>query len=229
MCDHCGCRDLLPIGELMDEHDRLRELSAHVRSHLAAGEDAAARTHLTELLVVLGPHVGKEEGYLFPQLRRSAELTDHVGVLEGEHAALYDDVDDLDDAAGEEWRAGVLRVLDALAEHMFKEDFGLFPAALATLDGADWDAMAGWGSAGQPAGSSSSVGQSSGGSPASAASRSTVSSTTSSGGGAPLGEASSGRTSAGSRSEPVASRAQAAKPSASASTSTGSEASGSSK
>lgn len=27
---------------------------------------------------------------------------------------------------------------------MFKEDFGLFPAALATLDGADWDAMDSW-------------------------------------------------------------------------------------
>ena len=27
---------------------------------------------------------------------------------------------------------------------MYKEDFGLFPAALATLDGADWDAMDLW-------------------------------------------------------------------------------------
>jgi hypothetical protein len=35
-------------------------------------------------------------------------------------------------------------VLHELDEHMYKEDFGLFPAALATLDGADWDAMDGW-------------------------------------------------------------------------------------
>jgi hypothetical protein len=29
-------------------------------------------------------------------------------------------------------------------EHRYKEDFGLFPAAIATLDGADWDAMEQW-------------------------------------------------------------------------------------
>ena len=38
-------------------------------------------------------------------------------------------------------QAGVLRLLHDLSEHMYKEDFGLFPAALATLDGADWDEM----------------------------------------------------------------------------------------
>jgi iron-sulfur cluster repair protein YtfE (RIC family) len=128
----------------MDEHDRLRELSTHIRGHLAAGDDAAARDHFEELLVVLGPHVMKEEGVLFPMLRRSEELADHVGVLEAEHAGLYDDVDELDDAAAQAWRDGVVRVLDDLSEHMYKEDFGLFPAALATLDGADWDAMDQW-------------------------------------------------------------------------------------
>ena len=63
-------------------------------------------------------------------------------VLEGEHAGLYDDVDDLDDApTGGAWRAGVLRVLHDLDEHMYKEDFGLFPAALAILDGDQWDSV----------------------------------------------------------------------------------------
>jgi hypothetical protein len=54
---------------------------------------------------------------------------------------LIDALDDLDDVAAQRWRDGVVRVLHELSEHMFKEDFGLFPAALATLDGADWDAM----------------------------------------------------------------------------------------
>lgn len=144
MCDHCGCRDLTPIARLMDEHDRLRELSEHIRRHLGAEDDDAARDHLQELLVVLGPHVIKEEGVLFPMLRRSEDLIHHVGVLEAEHAGLYDDVDDLDDAMGQSWRAGVVRVLDDLSEHMYKEDFGLFPAALATLDGSDWDDMDQW-------------------------------------------------------------------------------------
>ncbi len=144
MCDHCGCRDLTPIARLMDEHDRLRDLSEHIRRHLAAGDDAAAREHFTELLVVLGPHVSAEEGSLFPMLRASEDLADHVRILEGEHGDLYDGVDDLEGAAAEAWRAGVLRLLHDLSEHMYKEDFGLFPAALATLDGAEWDAMDDW-------------------------------------------------------------------------------------
>ena len=111
MCDHCGCRDLTPVARLMDEHDRLRELSGHIRRHLDAGDDAGARAHFTELLVVLGPHVAKEEGALFPTLRGNEELAGHVAVLEGEHAGLYDAVDDLDDvptAAAHRWRDGVL-------------------------------------------------------------------------------------------------------------------------
>jgi iron-sulfur cluster repair protein YtfE (RIC family) len=149
MCDHCGCRDLTPIAALMSEHDRLRELTGHIRRHLAAGDDAAARAHFEELLLVLGPHVAKEEGALFPVLRRDDDLADHVTVLEGEHAGLYDDVDELDEAAAssvgpQPWRDGVLRLLHDLDEHMYKEDFGLFPAALASLSGAEWDAMDRW-------------------------------------------------------------------------------------
>lgn len=147
MCDHCGCRNLTPVARLMDEHDRLRELSGHIRRHIRGGEDAAAREHFDELLVILGPHVAKEEGVLFPMLRRSEDLADHVIVLEGEHAGLYDAVDDLDDVpapAAERWRDGVLRILHELDEHIYKEDFGLFPAAIATLDGDDWDAMDRW-------------------------------------------------------------------------------------
>jgi iron-sulfur cluster repair protein YtfE (RIC family) len=151
VCDLCGCRDLTPIAALMGEHDRLRELTGHIRSHLAAGDDVAARAHFAEVLVVLAPHVAKEEGFLFPMLAREAELAEHVSVLQGEHADLYDAVDDLDDLddapagagdpATQAWRDGVLLILDELGDHMFKEDFGLFPAALATVDGADWDAM----------------------------------------------------------------------------------------
>jgi hypothetical protein len=68
-------------------------------------------------------------------------------VLQDEHAGLYDAVDDLDDTRAtdaEGWRRGVVAVLHDLDQHMFKEDYGLFPAALATLDGADWDAMDQW-------------------------------------------------------------------------------------
>jgi len=149
MCDHCGCRQLTPIARLMDEHDALRELTGHIRARLAVGDDAGARSDVDALLLILGPHVGREEGALFPMLRRDPSLADHVEMLEGEHADLFDAVDDLDDVpspAGPSWGDGVLQVLHELGEHMFKEDFGLFPAALATLDGSDWDAMDRWAS-----------------------------------------------------------------------------------
>lgn len=147
MCDHCGCRRLTPIAALMGEHDRLRELGDSLRRHLDAGQEPAARAEWIELLTVLGPHVTKEEGYLFPVLSRDDGLAPHVAVLQQEHAGLYDAVDDLDDPVSTDaqaWRSGVLAVLHHLDQHMFKEDFGLFPAALATLDGADWDAMDEW-------------------------------------------------------------------------------------
>jgi hemerythrin-like domain-containing protein len=147
MCDHCGCRDLTTVSALMDEHDRLRELIGMVRAALAAGDDAAARALVQEALVVLGPHVATEEGALFPALRREGSLAGHIDVLESEHAGLYDDLDELDDlpaGAVQRWRDGVLAVLHDLDEHMYKEDFGLFPAALATLDGAEWDGIDGW-------------------------------------------------------------------------------------
>ena len=147
MCDHCGCRQLTPIARLMDEHDELRELTARIRARLAAADDTGARAHFDAVLLLLGPHVAREEGALFPLLRLDASLADHVAMLEGEHADLFDAADDLDDvpsADGPSWRDGVLRVLDELGEHMFKEDFGLFPAALTTLDGSDWDAIDAW-------------------------------------------------------------------------------------
>ena len=145
MCDHCGCRQLTPIARLMDEHDELRMLTSHIRAHLAVGDDTGARSDFDGLLLLLGPHVAREEGALFPMLRRDSSLTDHVAVLEGEHAGLFDAVDDLDDVSpGPGWRDGVLQLLHELGEHMFKEDFGLFPAALATLDGSDWDAIDRW-------------------------------------------------------------------------------------
>ena len=69
MCDHCGCRELTPIARLMGEHDRLRELTgAHPQRTSPPATTTAARAHFEEFLVVLGPHVSKEEGFLFPML-----------------------------------------------------------------------------------------------------------------------------------------------------------------
>jgi iron-sulfur cluster repair protein YtfE (RIC family) len=160
MCDHCGCRELSPVALLRAEHDRLRELCGLVQRALAHGDDGTARQRFDDMLAVLGPHVWKEESTLFPMLGRDESLTDHVRLLAGEHAGLYDAVDDLAEPVGTAtgpadpgaWRTGVLAILAELDEHMYKEDFGLFPAALAVLDGSDWDAIDRWeaGTTGDP-------------------------------------------------------------------------------
>ncbi|RBY79672.1 hemerythrin domain-containing protein [Blastococcus sp. TF02A-26] len=99
-----------------------------------------ARALFDELLLVLGPHVAKEEGSLFPMLRRSAELVRHVAVLEGEHAGLYDAADDLDDVPAE-GRAAVAGRRPAgpprAGRAHVQGGLRLFPAAPATLDGSD--------------------------------------------------------------------------------------------
>lgn len=151
MCDHCGCRTLTPVARLMAEHDRLRELSGQIHRAVRREDDETARALFDELLLVLGPHVLEEETRLFPLLRRQEEFTGHVGQLQSEHAGLYDAVDHLEqppgdtDAAGlagrASWRTGVLAILRELDDHLYKEDSGLFRAAIAALDGSDWDAI----------------------------------------------------------------------------------------
>lgn len=39
------------------------------------------------------------------------------------------------------WPGRLAEALDVLREHIFKEQDGVFPAALATLSTADWDAV----------------------------------------------------------------------------------------
>ena len=83
----------------------------------------------------LDPHTHAEERGLFHVLRRLPEFTDHVDLLHGEHVGI--------DALVAELRAGDVGVIDelvdALYEHIDKEENGLFPAAAVQLGGTDWD------------------------------------------------------------------------------------------
>ena len=57
MCDHCGCRGVEPIAELMDEHLALLEIAGDLRRHLTAG-DRAACAAAVERLVALAEQTG---------------------------------------------------------------------------------------------------------------------------------------------------------------------------
>ena len=41
MCEHCGCRGVEPIAELMDEHFELLEIAGDIRRDLASGDRGA--------------------------------------------------------------------------------------------------------------------------------------------------------------------------------------------
>jgi hypothetical protein len=89
---------------------------------------------------VLGPHTEVEEQGLFPAL--TPDFPDYVAGLKAEHRRVEAALGEA--AAGTPadpaWPARLAEALALLREHIFKEQDGVFPEALATLGGADWEA-----------------------------------------------------------------------------------------
>jgi hemerythrin-like domain-containing protein len=137
MCEYCGCQEVTAIGELTREHDQVVTLIAEVRG---AGPDRAAEL-ARRMAAVLAPHTAVEEQGLFPLL--AAEFPEHVAALEEEHRRIEAV---LAEAAGGTpadpgWADRLAATLEVLREHILKEQDGVFPAALISLSGADWDAV----------------------------------------------------------------------------------------
>lgn len=135
MCSYCGCRSISVIGRLSEEHEHIVNHLGELRRACATAEQGAVAQALDALAAHLDPHTQSEERGLFHVLRRSPEFTDHVDTLHAEHVGI--------DALVGELRAGDLGVIDelvdALYDHIDKEENGLFPAAAVELDGPDWD------------------------------------------------------------------------------------------
>lgn len=138
MCEYCGCQALASIDELTREHELVLNLISQVRADtdLPQMMDLAQR-----IAAVLGPHTLVEEQGLFPAL--ASEFPDHIAVLQAEHrridAVLAEAaVGPPQDPAWPERLAGALTVL---RRHIFKEQDGVFPAALASLRTDDWEAV----------------------------------------------------------------------------------------
>lgn len=141
MCEYCGCQALTSIDELTREHELVLSLISEVRTARSSGDVPRLAELARRIAAVLGPHTQVEERGLFPAL--APDFPDQMAVLEAEHRRVEAV---LGEAAGgapadPAWPDRLDRALALLREHIFKEQDGVFPAALATLHTADWEAL----------------------------------------------------------------------------------------
>lgn len=141
MCEHCGCRGVAPLAELMDEHLALLDVAADVESALRHRDQAVAVAGLRRLAGLLDRHVRREEDGVFAALRASGEFLDEVAELEQEHEDFHASMAALDPAdAGFAERASAM--FRHLSDHIDKEDLGIFPVSVVTLGASGWDTVA---------------------------------------------------------------------------------------
>ena len=140
MCEHCGCRGVEPIAELMDEHLALLEIAGDVRRHLTAGDRVACAAAVDRLADRLTRHVGREERGVFAALRDQGDFVDAVEELEHEHVTFDAALADLD-AEAPDFGRRVHALLDELSEHIDKENLGVFPVAVVTLGARGWETV----------------------------------------------------------------------------------------
>jgi hemerythrin-like domain-containing protein len=144
---HCGGKAVAVIGALIHEHEQVLALISDVRTARLAGDLARQADLARQIAAVLGPHQIVEHNGLFPAL--AADYPDPIGLLEAEHrkieAPLAEAVRAMASGAvvpaDPSWPDRLARALALLRDHMFKEQDALYPAALAILRSADWDAI----------------------------------------------------------------------------------------
>lgn len=140
MCGHCGCHGVDAIRELKDEHDALVVEAGVVRRLLAEGDREAALAHLKQLVEHLAGHVQREERGIFTAMRTSGEYVEEVDALEAEHVHLDAGIDRLDPTAPD-FDHHVAALFRELAEHIEREDLGIFPASVVTLGAGGWETV----------------------------------------------------------------------------------------
>jgi hypothetical protein len=140
MCEYCGCRGVAPIAELMDEHAALVDQAGHVRHDLATGDRTSALARLGTLVADLERHVGREEDGVFRALRDAGDFLEEIELLEGEHRGFAAVVAGLDTNSPQLLET-LTRLLDDLADHVEREDLGIFPVSVVTLGAAGWETV----------------------------------------------------------------------------------------
>ncbi len=140
VCEYCGCQAVPTIDELTREHEVVLVLLGEIRAAGARADVPLLAGLARQVAAVLGPHTRVEEDGLFPAM--SADFGDHVAGLRAEHRQVEAVLDEAADGtpADPGWPARLASALDTLREHIYREQDGVFPAALATLSTAEWEA-----------------------------------------------------------------------------------------
>jgi hemerythrin-like domain-containing protein len=141
MCEYCGCQAVTAIGDLTREHDLVVDLIGEVRTAHAGAEHAHLAELARRIAAILGPHTEVEEHGLFPAL--AGDFPDQIAALEADHRRIEAVLAEAATGtpADPAWPRRLLDTVNILRTHILREQDGVFPAALASLDSADWDAI----------------------------------------------------------------------------------------
>jgi hemerythrin-like domain-containing protein len=141
MCEYCGCQALSPIDQLTREHELVLSLISDVRAARRSADMPRIASLAVRIAAVLGPHTQVEEQGLFPAL--APDFPGQMAVLAAEHRHIDAVLAEASAGPPEDpaWPDRLTAMLEVLREHIFKEQDGVFPAALASLHASDWEAI----------------------------------------------------------------------------------------
>lgn len=127
------------IRDYIDEHAYVLNLGRGAVRAIDRGDLPAARELLTSMAAELESHFKGEEDGLFTVMVTDELFAEHIAPLIREHRELEELLATVGVADAEGQRA-IREAVEHLFDHTRKEEDGIFPAALTSLDGDQWDA-----------------------------------------------------------------------------------------
>lgn len=136
MCEYCGCHQNDVIGRFMDEHDRLLNMGDTARRCLDAGDTAGALAAMEPFRALMADHGHREEIGIFAVMKEAGEFVEVIDDLTAEHRDVDQRLARLTDP--EVLRAELDALMADLADHIERENRGIFPFAYSAFSPAQW-------------------------------------------------------------------------------------------
>lgn len=127
------------IRDYIDEHAYVLNVGGEAVRAIDRGDLPTARELLASMAVELKSHFKGEEDGIFTVMLADELFAEHITPLIREHRELEELLATVD-VAGADGQRAIRDAVEHLFEHTRKEEDGIFPAALTSLDGDQWDA-----------------------------------------------------------------------------------------